>query len=112
MVFCLILSRCNRIVCPAEVNVCRSEIVEALVIAPMNVALNEGFDLGFEIAWQEVILQLDRFFRVWCQRSILHWVWGWHGAPRVCFMPRGGHYTRTMIRATIEWDFGETSRRV
>ncbi|MDB5634530.1 MAG: hypothetical protein JWR49_3385 [Tardiphaga sp.] len=78
----------------------------------MNVALNEGFDLGFEIAWQEVILQLDRFFRAWCQRSILHWVWGWHGAPRVFFMPRGGHYTRTMIRAPLEWHFGETSRRV
>ena len=43
----------------AEVNVCGSEIVEALVIAPMIVALDEGFDLGFEIAWQEVILQQD-----------------------------------------------------
>jgi len=24
-----------------------------------------------------------RFFRVWCQRSILPWVWGWQGAARL-----------------------------
>ncbi len=28
-----------------------------------------------------------RFFRVWCQRSILPWVWGWRGAPRIWRMP-------------------------
>ena len=40
-----------------EVDVGRRKIVEALVIAPMIVALDEGCDLGFEIAGQEVVLQ-------------------------------------------------------
>ncbi len=43
----------------SEVDVGRSEIVEALVIAPMVVALDEGGNLGFEIAGQEVILEQD-----------------------------------------------------
>ena len=43
----------------SEVDVGGREIVEALVIARVVVALDEGLDLGFEIAWQEVILQQD-----------------------------------------------------
>ena len=35
---------------PAEVNVSRSEIAEALVIASMVVVFDEGRDLAFEIA--------------------------------------------------------------
>ena len=42
-----------------EVDVGGGEIVEAFVIAPMVVALDEGCDLGLEIAWQEVVLQED-----------------------------------------------------
>ena len=42
-----------------EVDVGGREIVEALVIAPMIVVLDEGCDLGFEIAWQEVVFEQD-----------------------------------------------------
>ena len=70
-----------------EVDVGGREIVEALVIASMIVVLDEGCDLGLEIAWQKVVFEQDavRFFIVWCQRSIFPWVWGWLGDPRVCF---------------------------
>jgi hypothetical protein len=42
-----------------EVDVSRSEIVEALVIAGMVVVLDEGGDLAFEIAGQVVVLKQD-----------------------------------------------------
>ena len=42
-----------------EVDVSRSEIVEALVIAGMVVVLDEGRDLAFEIAGQVVVLKQD-----------------------------------------------------
>ena len=44
---------------PPEVDVSRSEIVEALVIAGMVVMLDEGGDLAFEIAGQVVVLKQD-----------------------------------------------------
>ena len=44
---------------PPEVGVSRSEIAEALVIASMVVALDEGRDLAFEIAGQVVVLKQD-----------------------------------------------------
>ena len=34
---------------PAEVGVGRGDVVEALVVAPMIVVLDEGLDLAFEI---------------------------------------------------------------
>jgi len=40
---------------PAEVDVGRGEIVDALVIAGVVIVLDEGFDLPFEIAGQVVI---------------------------------------------------------
>src|SRR5690606_12912037 len=42
-----------------EVNVGGSEIVQALMISPMVVAVDEGRDLALEIARQEVVLQQD-----------------------------------------------------
>ena len=45
-----------------EVDVSRSEIVEALVIAGMVVVLDEGGDLAFEIAGQVVVLKQDAVF--------------------------------------------------
>ena len=42
-----------------EVNVGGGKIVEALVVAPMVVVLDEGGDLGFEIARQEVVFEQD-----------------------------------------------------
>ena len=56
---------------PAEVGVGRGDVVEALVVAAVVVVLDEGLDL---------------FLRVWCQRSILPWVWGCSGAPRTWLM--------------------------
>ena len=47
---------------PPEVDVSRSEIAEALVIASMVVALDEGRDLAFEIAGQVVVLKQDSVF--------------------------------------------------
>jgi len=44
---------------PPEVDVSRSEIAEALVIAGMVVVLDEGRDLAFEIAGQVVMLEQD-----------------------------------------------------
>ena len=48
----------------SEVDVSRSEIVEALVIAGMVVVLHEGRDLTFEIAGQVVMLKQDWFLSV------------------------------------------------
>ena len=42
-----------------EVDVGRSEIAEALVIADVVVVLDEGGDLTFEIAGQVVVLEQD-----------------------------------------------------
>ena len=42
-----------------EVDVSRSEIVEALVIAVMVIVLDEGGDLAFEIAGQVVVFKQD-----------------------------------------------------
>ena len=44
---------------PSEVGVGGCHIVEALVIAPMIVVLDEGLDLAFEITGQEVVFQED-----------------------------------------------------
>lgn len=44
---------------PAEVGVGRCHIVEALVVAPVVVVFDEGEDLAFEIAGQEVIFEQD-----------------------------------------------------
>ncbi len=43
----------------AEVDVCGSEVVQALVVAVMIVVIDERLDLGFETARQEVVLQQD-----------------------------------------------------
>jgi hypothetical protein len=43
----------------SEGDVGWGEIIEALVITPVVVSLDEGRDLGFAIAGQEVVLQQD-----------------------------------------------------
>ena len=40
---------------PAAIDIGRRHIVEALVVALVVVVLDEGLDLLFEIAWQEVV---------------------------------------------------------
>ena len=44
---------------PAEVDVGRREVVEALVIADVVVVLDEGVDLPFEIAGQIIVVEQD-----------------------------------------------------
>ena len=44
---------------PSEVDVSRCDVVETPVVALMVVVIDEGFNLGFEIARQEVVLQQD-----------------------------------------------------
>jgi len=58
------------------------EIVDTLVVTAAIVVIDEGGDLGFEIAREEVVLQQMRFLRVWCQRSI-------RGGRCVNFLYRG-----------------------
>ena len=43
----------------AEVGVGGCHIVEALVVAPMVIVLDERLYLGLKVAWQEVIFQQD-----------------------------------------------------
>ena len=43
----------------AEVGVGRRDVAKALVVASVIVMLDEGFDLAFEIAREEVVLQQD-----------------------------------------------------
>ena len=43
----------------AEVDVGRCEIAQALVIALMVVMIDERLDLGFEVCWEEVVVQQD-----------------------------------------------------
>ena len=49
--------------CPAEVGVCRRHVVQALVVAPVVVVLDEGFDLSLVVAGQEVVFQEDAVFQ-------------------------------------------------
>src|SRR5439155_9478081 len=43
----------------SEVDVGRGEIVDALVVSAVVVVSDEGLDLSFEVAWQEVVFQQD-----------------------------------------------------
>jgi len=49
----------NDSLCPAEVGICRRDVVEALLIALMVVMLDERFDLALKIAVQELVFQQD-----------------------------------------------------
>ena len=44
---------------PAEVGVGRRHIGQALVVSLVIVVLDEGLDVGFEVAGQEVVFQQD-----------------------------------------------------
>ena len=45
-----------------EVDVCGGEVVDALVVSPVIVMINERFDLCFEARREEVVLQQDAVF--------------------------------------------------
>ena len=42
-----------------EVDVCRRQVADGLMIAQVVVIGDEGLDLGFEIAWEVVVLEQD-----------------------------------------------------
>ena len=44
---------------PAEVNVGRGEVVDALMVADVVVMLDEGIDLPFEISGQIIVVEQD-----------------------------------------------------
>lgn len=48
------------------VDICRCEVVQALVIALMVIVPDEGRDVRFKIAGQEVVLQQDAVLRNRC----------------------------------------------
>src|SRR5271169_4063710 len=52
-------SLCREGLAPPEIDVGGGEVVDALVIAPVIVVGDEGTDLSFEIAGQEVVFQQD-----------------------------------------------------
>ena len=41
----------------SEVDICRSDVVQALVLAVVVVVIDEDTDLLFQIAWQVVVFQ-------------------------------------------------------
>ncbi len=43
--------------CALQVSICRCHIGRALVVAALIAVLDEGFDLTFEIAGQEVVFE-------------------------------------------------------
>ena len=49
--------------CPAEVGVGRCHVGQALVVTLVVVVLDEGLDVGFEVAGQEVVFQQDAVFQ-------------------------------------------------
>ena len=70
-----------------QVDVSRSEIAEALVIAGMVVVLDEGRDLAFEIAGQVVMLEQDAVLeRLMPALDLALGLWVIRGAPRTCSM--------------------------
>lgn len=66
-----------------EVDVGRGEVLQALVIAPMVVMLDEGVDLLPEIAGQIVVFQQDAVLQGLMPALDLALVCGWYGAPRM-----------------------------
>ena len=48
---------------PSEVGIGGRHIVEALVVAPVIIVLNERLDLGLEVTGQEVVFQQDAVFQ-------------------------------------------------
>jgi len=58
------------------------QVFQALVVTLVIAVPEAGLDLGLEISGQEVVLQQDAVFSVWCQRSIWLWVCGCSEASR------------------------------
>ncbi len=48
--------------CPAEVGVSGRHVTEAFVVSAVIIMVDEGLDLGFKIARQEVVFEQDAVF--------------------------------------------------
>ena len=59
-----------------EVHVCGREIAQALVIAVVVVVLDDGVELGLEVARQEVVLEQDPVLQGLVPPLDLAWVIG------------------------------------
>jgi hypothetical protein len=44
---------------PAEMDISRGQIVQALVVAPVVILIDKGFNLGLKRAWQVIVFQQD-----------------------------------------------------
>ena len=67
---------------PAEVDVSRREVVQALVIADVVIVLDEGINLPFKIAGQVAVFEQNAVLQGLVPALDLAWVCGWQGAPR------------------------------
>src|SRR4029453_1141600 len=66
---------------PVELDVGGGEVAEALVVAAVVVAFDEGANAGFEIARQVVVLEQDAVLQGLVPTLDLA-LGGWFGAPR------------------------------
>ncbi len=84
----------------AEVDVRRCDIVQALVVAPVIVMVDEGFDLSFEVAGQEVVFQ---------QYAVLERL-----VPTLDFAQRLRMIWRTarMLHTFVQQPFGQVTRDI
>ena len=79
---------------PTDVDVRRRDVVQALMVAPIIVMIDKGFNLGFEITWHEVVFGP---VAVWCRsfNSILcnkgDELWDEHGQTSFVKMRCGSH---------------------
>ena len=44
---------------PAEIDICRGQVVQAFMVSAMVMVLDECLDMGLKRAWQIVIFQYD-----------------------------------------------------
>jgi hypothetical protein len=71
---------------PAKVSVGWRDVVEARVIAPVLVMLDEGADLDLKVARQEVVFQKDSVLQGLMPALDLALILGMLGAPRTWLM--------------------------
>ena len=92
---------------PAKVGVGWCHVVEALVVAPMVVLLDEGVVLGLKVSGAGSSFPAGcGSLRVWCQRLILPWVClGRHRSAPGQSAPDKASYRRQ--RGFLEADFPE-----
>jgi hypothetical protein len=66
-----------------EVHIVRGEVVQAFVIAPVIVVLDEAADVSFEVARQVVVLEQDAVLERLMPALVLALVWGWGKATHM-----------------------------